>query len=467
MADEKLELMAHLLRRAGAGSSRAELEEYAARPYDDVVDDLINPERFPEPDDDVLVRYFPSLVNTDTPMQWTNRWIYRMVNTKRPLEEKRTLFWHHVFATAWFKSEHGPSTQHHIQMLRENGLANMRQLLLGISHDPAMIYWLDNSENLGSAPNENYGRELLELFSMGIGTYSEDDVKNAARAFTGWTFEQPIPLYPYGGFPSRFRYEPEHHDDSEKTFLGVTGPLNGEDIIDIIVQQPATARFIARHLYNFFVADEPQVPAWSIQEPEDKGGVDEIANAFMESDGDMRVVMRTLFNGDSFKKARFTRVKCPAEFVAGTLKLSGEIREPDPQMWKLHQALAAMGQTLMDPPSVEGWHTGKEWIDGGTLMERINFAVNHVGDPNRPGTRNIVERLAAQGDSVSPESFVDTCLDLAGPLKAGDQTRQALLDHANEGGDLRFDGDAAREESAKRVARMLTLIVAAPEYQFA
>ncbi len=212
MADEKLELMAHLLRRAGAGSSRAELEEYATRSYEDVVDDLVNPERFPEPDDDMLVRYFPSLVNTDTPMLWTNRWIYRMVNTKRPLEEKMTLFWHHVFATAWFKSEHGPSTHHHIQMLRENGLANMRELLLGISRDPAMIYWLDNSENLGSAPNENYGRELLELFSMGIGTYSEDDVKNAARAFTGWTFEQPIPLYPYGGFPSRFRFEPELHE---------------------------------------------------------------------------------------------------------------------------------------------------------------------------------------------------------------------------------------------------------------
>ncbi len=187
----------------------------------------------------------------------------------------------------------------------------------------------------------------------------------------------------------------------------------------------------------------------------------------MESDGDLRVVMRTLFNSNSFKEARFTRVKCPAEFVAGALKLSGEIREPDPQMWKLHLALASMGQTLMDPPSVEGWHTGKEWIDGGTLMERINFAAAHVGDPNRPGTRDIVQRLSAQGDSINPEIFVESCLELAGPLNAGDQTRQALLDHASEGGDLRFDSDEACEESAKRVARMLTLIVAAPEYQFA
>jgi uncharacterized protein (DUF1800 family) len=467
MADQQRELMAHLLRRAGAGTSHEELETYAARPYEDVVDDLVHPERFPEPDDDLLTRYFPSLVNSDTPMIWSGRWIYRMVNTQRPLEEKMALFWHHVFATAWFKAEHGPSIPTHIQMLRDNCLTNMRELLLGLSRDPAMIYWLDNCENYGAEPNENFGRELLELFSMGLGNYSESDVKAAAYAFTGWTFEQPIPLYPYGGYPARFVYKPEEHDDSDKTFLGVTGPLDGEDIIDIIVKQPATARFIARHLYNFFIGDEPQVPAWSIQEPEDKEGVEAIAKAFMERDGDMREVMKALFNSDSFKTARFTRVKCPAEFVAGTLKLSGEIREPDPQMWKLNGAMAAMGQTLMDPPSVEGWHTGKEWIDGGTLMERINFAADHVGDATRPGTRDLVERLAAQGETVAPERFVDTCLDQAGPLAASEQTRRTLLDFANEGGDLRFDGDEAHAESARRVARMLTLVVAAPEYQFA
>ena len=466
MADKKLDLMAHLLRRAGVGTSREELEAYTARRYEDVVDDLVNPERFAEPEDDVLLRYFPALVNSDTPMIWSGRWIYRMVNTERPLEEKMTLFWHHVFATAWFKAENGPVMTAHIQMLRENCLGNMRGLLLELAKDPAMIYWLDNCENYGTAPNENFGRELLELFSMGLGTYSEDDVKAAAYAFTGWTFEQPIPLYPYGGYPARFVYKPDEHDASEKTFLGVTGPHNGQDIIDIIVQQPATAQFIARHLYNFFIGDEPQVPAWSIQAPDDKAGVDELANAFVETDGDLRAVMRTLFNSDSFKSARFNRVKCPAEFVAGTLKLSGELREPDPEMWKLHSAMASMGQTLMDPPSVEGWHTGKEWIDGGTLMERVNFAAKHVGDPGRPGTRDLIARLAAEG-AVSAERLVDACLEAAGPLAASEQTRTALLDFANEGGDLRFDTDEARKESGRRVARMLTLVVAAPEYQFA
>ena len=467
MADESLQLMAHLLRRAGAGASREELEAYVARAYEDVVDDLVNPERFPDTDDDLLLRYFPALVNSDTPMVWSGRWIYRMVNTRQPLREKMALFWHHVFATAWFKAEHGPSIPTHIQMLRDHGLSNMRELLLALSRDPAMIYWLDNCENHGATPNENFGRELLELFSMGIGAYSEDDIKNAAYAFTGWTFEQPIPLYPYGGYGSKFRYRDEDHDDREKTFLGETGRFNGEDIIDIIVRQEATARFIVRHMFNFFVADEPQVAAWSIQPPADTAGVDALVKVFLDSDGNLREVMRALFLSDSFKNARFSRVKCPAEFVAGTLKLSGELREPEPQLWKLHSAMAAMGQTLMDPPSVEGWHTGKEWIDGGTLMERVNFAVEHVGDASRPGVRDIVDRLAAGGGSLSAEAFVDSCLDLAGPLDVDEATRSTLLELAEKDGEIRFDSAEERERAASRVARMLSLIVAAPEYQFA
>ena len=170
-----------------------------------------------------------------------------MVNSKRPLEEKMTLFWHHVFATGWTKSEHTPTMVRHIDMLRRNGLANFRTLLLDLSRDPAMIYWLDNNENHARSINENYGREILELFSMGIGNYTETDIKECARAFTGWTFEQAIPLYPYGHYDSRFVYNEADHDNGEKTFLGVTGNLNGEDIVNIIAQQEATARFVARH----------------------------------------------------------------------------------------------------------------------------------------------------------------------------------------------------------------------------
>ena len=467
MADDRLALTAHLLRRAGFGASRDELEAYAARPYEAVVEDLIHPERFPELDEDVLARYYPHLVNLDNPHTWNGRWFYRMVNTQRPLEEKLALFWHHVFATGWTKSEHTPTMVAHVEMLRRHGLGNLRTLLLELSRDPAMIYWLDNCENHAGSINENYGRELLELFSMGIGSYTEDDIKHVARAFTGWTFEQPIPLYPYGHYPSKFVYRPEDHDDGEKTFLGQTGRFNGEDIIEIIVQQPATARFICRHLYNFFVADEPQVPAWSVTPPQDPAAIELLTRAYFDSDADIRAVLRTLFNADFFKAARFKRVKCPAELIAGTLKLSGDFRTVEPGLGALDSAVTVMGQRLMDPPTVEGWHTGQEWIDGGTLTERVNFAVNLVRDVNKPGPRLIVERLRALGRPLEPAEVVDRCLDLMGPIEVSPQTRAALLEAAASEGPLVFNGSGSGDPGAERVGRLLTLIVAAPEYQFA
>ena len=454
MADERTALLAHLMRRAGVGATQDELETLAGRPYEEVVEDLLHPERFAEPDDDVLHRYYPQMAAPDTTVACAGRWVYRMVNTQRPLEEKMALFWHHVLAAAWFKGEHMLSMTDQIQTFRERGLGKMRDLLTALSRDPAMINWLDNCENHRDAPNENYGRELLELFSMGIGAYDETDVKMAGRAFTGWTFEQPIPLYPHGAYPARFVYRPEDHDDSEKTFLGERGPFNGEDVIDIIARQEATARFIARHLYNFFVADEPQVAAWSVQEPNDPAAIDKLATVFLEREGDLRAVMRTLLNADFFKQARFAKVKSPAEFVAGVLKLSGTLEDPTPLMGALQAAMGAMGQRLMDPPSVEGWHTGKEWIDGGTLMERVNFAVLQVGDPESPGTRALASRLA-NGEALSAETLVDGCLEAAGPLEASAETREALLAGAGSG-----DHD-------ERVARLLTLVVATPEYQFA
>jgi HEPN domain-containing protein len=270
MADEQIALAAHLMRRAGVGATRDELEAIAARPYQDVVEELLTPDPAPGPNADLIDRYYPTSFSADTPVIWASCWIYDMASNKNPLPDKMALFWHHVFATGWFKSEHGPALIAQIETFRGNGLANLRQILLDLSRDPAMIHWLDNSENHAHAVNENYGRELLELFTMGIGTYTETDVKIAARAFTGWTFRQPIPLYPYGGYDSEFSYDPDDHDDSEKTFLGHSGNFNGEDIIDIIVQQEACARVLSRHLYNFFVADEPQIPAWSVTPPQDQ-----------------------------------------------------------------------------------------------------------------------------------------------------------------------------------------------------
>jgi uncharacterized protein (DUF1800 family) len=468
MADERLALMAHLLRRAGFGATREELEAYAARPYEEVVEELLHPESMPDMDDTTLRRYYPHLgANIDNPQVWNGRWIWRMVNSKRPLEEKMALFWHHVFATGWTKSEHTPTMVRHIDMLRRNGLANFRTLLLDLSRDPAMIYWLDNNENHATSINENYGREILELFSMGIGNYSEQDIKECARAFTGWTFEHAIPLYPYGHYDSRFVYKAEDHDDGVKTFLGETGNFNGEDIVDIIARQEATARFISRHLYNFFVADEQQVPAWSVTDPVDPEAIKTLMKAFKDSDADIRSVMRVLFNSDFFKNARFTRVKAPIELVAGVIKLAGTHRDVEPGLTAFDGATRVMGQTLMDPPTVEGWHTGKEWIDGGTLTERINFAVSQLSDLNKPGPRGLIQRIEAFGRPLRPEEAVDNVLDYVGQLEVQPETRAALVDLASQSGELKFSTEEERAQSAERIGRLLRLTVASREYQFA
>ena len=462
MATDDLALVAHLFRRAGFGAARDEIEEYAARGYEAAVEDLVDPERRPPLDEDIISRYYDG----ENQIIWAATWIYRMAVTKRPLVEKMALFWHHVFATGVGKVEHVPSMVRHIQMFRERGLGDFRTLLLELSKDPAMIFWLDNNENRRGEPNENYGRELLELFSMGVGNYTEDDIKNASRAFTGWTFTQPIPLYPQGHYPSEFVFKPEEHDYGQKTFLGETGDFDGGDIIDIIVRREATARFIARHLYNFFVADEPQVPAWPIEPPRDQAAIDSIVAAYFESGGDMRAIMRSILTSDYFKEARFRKVKSPAELVTGTLKLGGDLSAPTPGIGKYQTATTLMGQQLLNPPTVEGWHTGREWIDGGSLNERINFAVEHVGDAEKPGVRAIIERLGAEnGGRLSPADFTDRCLDLAGPLEAGDETRGALMEFAESGGTLDLSSPEKRDESVGRVVHMLQMIVSSMEYQ--
>ena len=460
---EEIALASHLIRRAGFSATLGELEEYSAKGYEAVVEDLILPDRSSETEDDLLDRYYGG----EAAAIWVGTWIYRMLNTRRPLVEKMALFWHHVLATGLSKTEHPISSTNQIDMFRRVGLTDLRTVLLEASKDPAMIYWLDNNENRNGEPNENYGRELLELFSMGVGNYSEGDIKNAARAFTGWTFTQPIPVYPQGLYPAEFVYREDDHDDSVKTFLGETGRFNGEDIIDIVVRQPATARFISRHLYNFFVADEPQVSAWSVEPPQDQEAIDTLVKAYFDSGGNLPSILRVLLNSDFFKEARFKKVKSPTELVAGILKLVGTHRFPKPEIHTYGAAMATMGQQLLDPPTVEGWHTGKEWLDSGILTERINFAVDEVGDPTKPGIQEIVNRLSAERESLSPAEFTDRCLELVGPLTVGESTRNTLIKYAESGGTLDFGTEEEREDSVSRIVQMLQMIVATREFQFA
>jgi uncharacterized protein (DUF1800 family) len=331
-----------------------------------------------------------------------------------------------------------------------------------------MVFYLDNCMSHKGAINENWGRELLELFSMGVGkdgqlNYTEDDVKEAARAFTGWTVANAIPRYPYGRYLSKFIYNPQDHDDGPKTFLGETGNWNGEDIIRIIAKQPATARFVSRHLYNFFVADEPPVPAWQHTPPQDPEAIRQLEEEYFRSNYNIGSMLRLLFNADWFKKARFARVMSPVETVVGTMRLVGDMTFPKPGLNAITLSIRYMGQDLLNPPTVEGWHTGKEWIDSGTLVERINFTADQVGNINLPGVRAIIERLRAQGPTLTPEQLVDGCLKLLGHYELAEETRRELVALARAEGEIQ----TGAEKFPQRVAQMLQSIVATTEYLFA
>ena len=234
--------------------------------------ELLNPADDPGIDEDLMYRAYPSYFDKAAIETGQTEIVYRMINNKHQLKEKMALFWHTILCAGDNKVDNARTTSMQYDTFREKGMGNFKELLLWLSTDPAMLYYLDNIESHKTAVNENYGRELLELFSLGVGmdqefNYTEDDVKACARAFTGWNLAPTIPVFPYGRTPFEFRFDPADHDYSEKTFLGETGNWNGDDVVDIICKQPAAARFVARKLYDFFVADEPPVPAWRLSEP--------------------------------------------------------------------------------------------------------------------------------------------------------------------------------------------------------
>ena len=455
-------LIAHLLRRAGFGPTYEELESFAAKGYEAAVEELLHPEGRPEMEEDLMLRLNAQWTQFSSNVGARSYWTYRMINSQRPLEEKMALFWHGVLCTGNTKVDWPRQMVTTITKYRQLGLGNFRDLLLEVAGDPAMVYYLDNCMSHNGAINENWGRELLELFSMGVGNYTEDDVKEASRAFTGWTNAPTTPVYPNGRVDWQFLYDPTDHDDKMKTFLGQTGNLNGEDVVDIICQQAATARFIGRHMYSFFVADDVPVAQWANTPPRDPEVIDALVRAYFDSHYDIRSMLRVLFNSPSFKNARFTKVKSPVEVVVGTMRLIKEYPIHKPGFIDVVMECEYMGQAVLDPPTVEGWHTGAEWIDTGTLVGRINFVSKHLGDTNKPGVQQIIGRLRVQGDTVSPQEFVDRCVEQLGLVRLDPQSRDDLIEHARRGGSLWADS----AEFPRRVAEMLQLIAATKEYQF-
>ena len=282
-------------------------------------------------------------------------WLERMIATPSPLQEKMTLFWHGHFTSSPEKGTTAQELFAQNQLFREYALGNVRQLTLHVSQDPAMLRYLDNNVNVKAHPNENYARELMELFTLGIGNYTEQDIRESARAFTGWSFRRE----PDGS--GRFVDNRGQHDDGTKTFLGRSGAFSGNDVLDIIFAQPAAARWFASKLLAFFVYSDPE-PAL----------VDRVAALIRANDFELRPVMTALFSSNVFFSDRAYRalVKSPVEFVVGTHQLFG-LPAVSPQELG---TLRAMGQVLFYPPNVKGWDGGTAWLNSQTMLTRENFA---------------------------------------------------------------------------------------------
>ena len=477
MAVEDTQLMAHLMRRAGFGATRDELEARLAVGYEATVEELLNTDAQEGIEDDLLRRYYPDHSGGLGLGGVRANWLHRMIVTNGPLQEKIALFWHGVFATGYSKVVQGRALMDQVTTFRRYGMGSLRTLLVELSGNPAMIMWLDNHDNHKGAINENYGRELLELFSMGVGNYTEQDIKECARAFTGWTIgntkymemrARNDSLWPYGRLNWHFEYRPEDHDDGEITFLGQKGRFNGEDVVDIICQQPATARFISRHLYSFFVADEPPVPQWPYKPPIDPEAIQTLSQAYFDGGYDIRYMLRVLFNSAFFRSedSWYQKVKSPAELVTGVLRLTGEHQTQQPKLQQDTNQMDYMGQTLVNPPSVEGWHQGTEWIDSGALVERVNYAAQQFEDVNKPGVKTMIEGLLADGGGViSPERLVDGCLEQMGAFTVSQESRSALIELAAKGGELQPSTDGPDVQAQRRVAEMLRMVAATPDFQ--
>ena len=477
MSNQDIQLLAHLMRRAGFGATREELADRSRDCYEATVSRLLDTSNPVSMSEHLIRRFHPDESSMLLGSSGIDAWLYRMTTTNAPLLEKMGLFWHGIFATGYAKVINAKPLSDQIRMFKRYAMGNFRTLLLELSKDPAMIIWLDNQQNHKGAINENFGRELLELFSMGVGNFTENDVKECARAFTGWTIgnREYMELrssrdsdWPYGRISWHFEYRPEDHDDGEKEFLGQTGNFNGEDIVDIICRQPATARFISRHLYHFFVADEPPVPQWPYQPPRDPEAIETLSQSYFDSNNDIRSMLRTLFNSDFFKSQScwHEKVKSPAELVTGVLRLTEDFERPRYETVAKRLRMEFMGQRLSNPPSVEGYDGGLTWIDTGALVERMNFASEELGNTMTPGSQALIRRLAADnGGTLTPERLVDVCLDHLGALSIQEETRTRLVEYAAEGGDIQVDGHTLGEKARQSVAGVVQLIAATPEFQ--
>lgn len=358
--------IAHLFRRAGFGATPEELDRYQATGFETAVEELLAFDQVPDPAEERAAALRLDIAKPNEIKRW---WIVRMVHTTRPLQEKMVLFWHGHLTSGLSKVGGYPQlmvTQN--ELFRGHACGNYAQLLKDVSKDGAMLFWLDGRGSRKKHPNENYARELMELFTMGEGHYTEKDVREAARAFTGWQVER---------LTGNVSFNRGAHDTGVKTVLGQSGRFSGDDVVDILVQQPATAYHLARRLFTYFAYPNP--------EPEI---VESLANTYFESGFNVGAMVRQILLSDAFSSAKAYRaiVRPPVDLVVGALRSLG--LETDGTA--IPGALQAMGQDIFNPPNPAGWPGGPAWISSATWLARVNF-INAVVSRRRSANTSAVD----------------------------------------------------------------------------
>jgi Protein of unknown function (DUF1800) len=438
----------HLYRRAGFGASHARLREAVTRGFPDTLNRLLKGVPGGEEREKELTSTGSELAKTNDPFDLRGWWLERMLTGAHPLREKLALFWHNHFATSIIKIQNTVMMEEQNQLIRRHALGKFRPFLLQMSKDPAMLVWLDSNSNVAGKPNENYAREIMELFSLGVGNYTEKDIREAARAFTGWHTDS-----------GRYIFKPDLHDDGEKTVLGQTGPWDGDDIVRIVLDQDAAARFLVRKLYRCFI-NELAEPPDALLKP--------LADAFRKSDYDVALVVGTMLGSNHFFSAHAyrQRIKSPVEFVLDAAQAIGMGMVTGRS---LVVRLQAMGQELFAPPNVKGWPGGKSWLNTATLLARHNFAqglalgMTELGrDDPYPSIYIAIDPatpIRRQG-ITQPEKIVAFFADalVQGDIREG--VRKRLIAFLQEG---QPKGDAW----SLRIREMIHAIMTTSEYQLA
>jgi uncharacterized protein (DUF1800 family) len=449
-----IQTVGHLYRRAAFGATWPELQAGLAAGPEKMLDHLLKGGPGLEAFEGEITKRAEILAKANNNQQVRTWWLYRMLYSPHPLREKLTLFWHNHFATSNAKVQNAGYMLGQYRLMHRHGLGSFHTLLQEMSKDPAMMVWLDTSQSKKGKPNENYARELMELFSLGIGNYTETDIREAARAFTGWELKE-----------GKAEFNKDQHDDGEKTVLGQTGKWTGEDVVRICLEQNSAPYFITGKLYRFLVSETvPATP--ELLEP--------LATQFRKSDYNFGELVERVLRSNLFFSPQVyrTRVKAPVDFAIGIIRaLEGHVLDPARRgglgINALAQALEGLGQNVFFPPSVKGWDGGQTWLNGQTLLFRQNLALALTSTEDSRFSRRtdpayLVRKYGKQSDAEVVDFFLQ--LFLQGDVPSG--ARSKLADYQQQSHRLAMPVYWTEQDAADhRVRSLCHLVLTLPEFQ--